>query len=142
MSGPPIRVRGRIPRGEHGSGAVLLLAVVLVALTAALVIGALVRVQAARSSAQAAADLAALAAAAEVAIPPVVVLAPGVSPDPGQACARAATVAQRNGVRLTACTVGSGRTVRVEVAGATPWGPATAAAVAGPASARVSPARP
>lgn len=129
-------------RADEGSGSVLLLAVVLVALAMALVLAAFVQALAARSSVRAAADLAALVAASQIAIPSGVVLAAGLSPDGVAACARAADVAQRNGAHMTACSTGAGRVVLVEVSRGTVWGVATASAAAGPASERLRPARP
>ncbi len=139
---PAARRRGRAGCTDVGSGSVLLVAVVLVALALALVLAAVVQAQAARSSARAAADLAALAAAREIAIPAEVVLAAGLRPDSGPACARAGDVAQRNGARLTSCSTQGDLVVRVEVTRGTRWGAARAVAAAGPASARISPSRP
>ncbi len=121
---------------DRGSGSVVLLAVVVLALTMALALAALVRVHAVRSSLRAAADLAALAAADSLAIPPGVVLAPDVRREPSGACALAEQVAGRNAADLTGCTAGPDGVVLVEVARGTPWGTARATARAGPAAAR------
>ncbi|GEK20091.1 Rv3654c family TadE-like protein [Cellulomonas xylanilytica] len=119
--------RSRVPggRGEQGSGTVLLLALVAVALVVAAMLGLLASAQLARGRAQSAADLGALAGAAG--------LLAGQARDP---CATAAEVVRRNGGRLSSCTdEGAGvLTVRVAVQGAA--GTATASARAGPASAR------
>ncbi len=120
----------------------LLLAVVLVATAMLVVLGSLVRVQSARSTARAAADLAALGAASLLALPPGVEAEAGLALDVEAACTRAAELAERNGARLTACEADTAGVVRVEAAQGTPWGEAHASAAAGPASARLSPARP
>ncbi|MBD5785327.1 histidine kinase [Cellulosimicrobium terreum] len=89
--------------GERGSGTVLVLAVVAALLVCLLALAALAQAQRARGSAQAGADLAALAAATA--------LRDGWDP-----CARAGEVAVRNDVTVTACApVGDG-SVRVDVA--------------------------
>ncbi|MDN4161434.1 Rv3654c family TadE-like protein [Nocardioides abyssi] len=99
---------GRRPRAETGSVtlfAVGCLALLLLVGSALGVVAAMVR---AHRSAQAAADLAALAGATSV----------GPGGPAGGPCAAAADVAQRNGATLLACTL-DGRDVRVraEVAG-------------------------
>ncbi|WP_372592918.1 hypothetical protein [Actinotalea sp.] len=121
---------------DEGSGSVLLVAVVLLVGALAMTVAGMVTVQGARSSARAAADLAALGAAGTLALPIGVDLVPGTEPRLEEACARAAELAERNGARLVGCVGGDGGAVRVEVARGTPWGPALAAAVAGPLGAR------
>jgi secretion/DNA translocation related TadE-like protein len=110
-------------------GIVAGLVVVLVAL------GALAHAQALRGRAQAGADLAALAAASALR-------------DGWDVCARARETAGRNGVRVTACAETGAGTVRVDVVAGpvvevlgVALGEATAAARAGPASARGDGAR-
>lgn len=111
---------------DRGSGTVLVLALVAVALVVAAMLGLLGSAQLGRGRAQTAADLGALAGASRL-------LAGG---SPGDPCPVAAEVVRRNGARLTSCTdEGAGVvTVRVVVRGAA--GSATASARAGPTSAR------
>ncbi|MDQ0375172.1 Rv3654c family TadE-like protein [Cellulomonas humilata] len=117
------RVAGR--RSDRGSGTVLLLALVAVALVVATLLGLLASAQLGRGRAQTAADLGALAGAARL-----------LAGQPGDPCPTAAEVVRRNGARLSSCTdEGAGVvTVRVLVRGAA--GSATASARAGPTSAR------
>ena len=93
-------------RGDQGSGTVLLLALVAVALVVAAVLGLLASAQLARGRAQSAADLGALAGAAGL-----------LAGHPGDPCATVAEVVRRNGGRLSSCTdEGAGvLTVRVVV---------------------------
>jgi len=130
--------RDRDIRSDRGSGSVLLLAVVVLTVSMALTIAALVKVQAARSDARAAADLAALGAAGSLALPRAVELAVGVRRDAESACALATEICERNGALLTSCAVSDDRrgVVTVGVALDTVWGLVTASAVAGPVSAR------
>ena len=113
--------RGR----DRGSGTVLLLALVAVALVVAALLGLLASAQLGRGRAQTAADLGALAGAARL-----------LEGRPGDPCPTVADVVRRNGGTLSSCTdEGAGVvTVRVVVRGAA--GSATASARAGPASAR------
>ena len=131
---------GRVSTDRHdrGSGSVLLLAVIVLTVSMALTLAALVRVQAARSDARAAADLAALGAAGSLALPRGVELATGVTLDTESACVLAGEICERNSARLTSCGVGEdGRgIVTVDVALGTIWGQVTASAVAGPVSER------
>lgn len=113
--------------GDRGAGTVLVLAVCagLVALGAGL--GVLGQAAVARHRAEAAADLAALAAADVL-----------LGRAAGDACARAEGTAAANRATLASCEVGSGSTVavvvRVRPAGAAALlGPATGRARAGPA---------
>lgn len=119
--------RLRLPaRGDdQGSGTVLLLALVAVALVVAAMLGLLASAQLGRGRAQTAADLGALAGAARL-----------LTGQPGDPCATVAEVVRRNRARLSSCTdEGAGVvTVRVVVRGAA--GAATASARAGPTSAR------
>ncbi|WP_298459186.1 Rv3654c family TadE-like protein [uncultured Cellulomonas sp.] len=113
---------------ERGSGTVLVLGLVAVALVLLVGVAALAGAERARSAAQSAADLAALAAAARLA-------------DPGgtgaAACAVAREVAGRNGARLTGCRPGADGAVVVSTArSAGSPGTATARARAGPADLR------
>ena len=85
----------------------------------------------ARAVAQSAADLAALAAADVLALGVVV---DGVGAT--GACDRAVQVAERNGAVLEACVPEPGAVVVVRVSRGTPFGPARAAARAGPVTAR------
>lgn len=138
---------GVLPRAgdDSGSGTVLVVAVVGVVLVLAAAVGLLARAQAARSGAQGAADLGALAAAASIAVPEGVVRASdlglgrrGRSPDgsPGGPCALAVEVVGRNGAVVLGCTVLPGGVVQVAAARRTVVGTARAVARAGPASAR------
>ena len=127
---------------DRGSGTVLVLAVVGVVMVLAASVGLLARAQAARSGAQAAADLAALAGASSIAVPEGVVL-PGVGRHagpfegvPGGPCALAAIVTEQNEASMEQCVVLRGGVVQVAAVRATVVGPARAVARAGPASAR------
>lgn len=118
------------PHPEHGAGTVLVLGVVAAVLVLALALAGLAQAQAARGTAQTGADLAALAAATAVR-------------DGWEPCGRARETAARNRVVVVACTEQGAGVVRVDVesrAGVTflglTLGRATAAARAGPASAR------
>lgn len=111
---------------ERGSGSVLMLGVVAVALLMFGSCALLASAQQASGRARTAADLAALAAASAQA-----------RPDGGQACVAAGAVAAANGARLLACTdLGDGAIeVRVSVpARLRLLGPATARSRAGPAA--------
>ncbi len=123
---------------DAGSGTVLVLAVVAVLLTAAGVLAVTVRAHAAALSARAAADLAALAAAADGRPAGRDRARRGVAPDGDTACARAETVARRNAAAVTSCAVDRAGVVTVSVRGGGPWS-ASATARAGPRSARASP---
>ena len=112
-------------RGDRGSGTVLLLALVAVALVVAAMLGLLASAQLARGRAQSAADLGALAGAAR--------LLAGHAGDP---CATAAQVVRRNHAALSSCTDEGAGVVTVEVVVEGAAGSATASARAGPASAR------
>lgn len=116
---------------DRGAGTVLVVAVVAVALVllsgAALLVGA----ERGRATAQSAADLAALAAAARLAHP---------GGGAGSACAVAREVATRNGVRLTGCRTRPDGVVDVTTTrSAGVVGTASASARAGPADARPPP---
>ncbi|GEM_PF-1008349 len=118
------------PDAEHGAGTVLVLGIVAAVLVLALGLGALAHAQSARGAAQTGADLAALAAAT-------------AARDGWEPCGRAREVAARNAVAVTACAEQGSGVVRVDVAstaGVTvlgvALGRATAAARAGPATAR------
>ena len=108
----------------------LVLGVIAAVLVLALGLAALAHAQAARGAAQAGADLAALAAAT-------------AARDGWDPCGRAREVAARNAVTATACAEQGRGVVRVDVASTTgvavlgvALGRATAAARAGPATAR------
>lgn len=113
---------------ERGSGTVLALALVAAALVLALALAALGAAQRGRGTAQAAADLGALAAATA--------WRHGLDP-----CAVAAEAVRRNGAGMAACRPEDRGAVRVDatvtVVGPAPasgsgWGAARAAARAGP----------
>lgn len=115
---------------ERGAGTVLVLGVVAAVLVLVLGLAALAQAQAARGRAQAGADLAALAAAS-------------AARDGWDACIRAHEVAARNDAVVTACDEQGAGVVRVDVQSRTgitvlgvSLGRATAAARAGPATAR------
>ncbi len=117
---------------ERGSGSVLVLAAVSVVWLLATLLGLLGPVIAARHRAEAAADLAALAAAQYLMDP----VSAASGSDPG-ACARAQRVAEVNGAGVQSCTA-NGMNVKVltyiPLSGVlTVLGPATATARAGPA---------
>ncbi len=89
-------------RAERGSGTVLGLAVIAVAIILTMTVASLARVTAARGSAQTGADLAALAAAERL----------HATGSPGAACELAARVAGAHEVRLESCAV-QGQVVQV-----------------------------
>lgn len=136
---PARALPARVAAGDEGSGTVLVIALLAVALVLAAAIGTLGGAQVARGRAQVAADLAALAAADVVALPPgVTVTAEALRvADP---CARAVTVAERNAAKVTSCVADPGGVVTVTVAVDGGRGPfaltATARARAGPQTAR------
>lgn len=110
---------------DEGSGTVILIGLVCVVIVMAAFLGLLASAQSARARAQAAADLAALAAASR--------LLPLGAGDP---CGIAGQTASRNGGRLAVCEDEGGGVVRVRVVVSTQVGAASAEARAGPASAR------
>ena len=114
-------------RGDRGSASALIVAVVAVAVTLAGWLGLLASAQAARGRAQAAADLAALAAAR------------WVLDGRDDACGLAEQVVIRNGSRLAACADEGIGVVSVRVTVSTILGDAQAAARAGPRAARGDP---
>ncbi len=125
----------RAPRwgDDEGAGTVLAIALSGVVVLIGLVLGAVGAGVVARSGAQSAADLAALAAGDVLALEIVLI----GSVDHGgstasAACERAGRVAARNGAALDACAHEGGGVVVVHVSRATPIGPARAAARAGP----------
>ncbi len=99
------------------------MALVAVALVLTAAAGAIGRARAVRAQAQAGADLAALAAADAVALPPGVTATPEALArvDP---CARAQEVARRNGCRLVTCTPHRGGVIDVRVTAGPHVGPA------------------
>ena len=115
--------------GERGAGTVVVLALAAVVVLIALAVGALGSAQRARGSAQAAADLGALAGATA--------WRQGADP-----CATAAEAVRRNGAEVVACVPEGGGAVGVRASRAAlgpdvgPWagwlGDATAGARAGP----------
>ena len=114
---------GRLAPGagrDAGSGAVLVLAVVSVALSLVLVAGLAGSAHVTAATAATAADLAALAAAQHVA-------EGGVDP-----CPQASVAARRNDALLTSCTPGPAGDVTVRVRATTGIGDARAVARAGP----------
>ncbi len=128
------RVIGRVARRanssgtgrDHGSGSVIVLSIGAVLVLAMVGVASAGQVVTTRHSAEAAADLAALAAASTV-----------VLEGPGAACARAAVVATAQATRLEECVVGSDLTVRVVVVRSLPGalaelGPVHGRARAGP----------
>ncbi|WP_426593132.1 Rv3654c family TadE-like protein [Cellulomonas sp. McL0617] len=115
----------RWPSGDEGSGTVLLLGLVCVVMLLMGFLGVLASAQSARARAQAASDLAALAAATRL-----------LPLGGGDACGMAGQTAVRNGGRLVACVDEGGGVVRVRVEVATRIGSASAEARAGPVSAR------
>ncbi|MBD8078890.1 Rv3654c family TadE-like protein [Cellulosimicrobium arenosum] len=117
-------------RDERGSGTVLVLGIVTALVVVLLALGALAQAQVARGTAQAGADLAALAAAR-------------AQRDGWDPCERAGAVARRNGTVVTGCAAVGDGSVRVDVAGergvrvlGVRVGSARASARAGPASLR------
>ncbi|MBX6750926.1 MAG: flp pilus-assembly TadE/G-like family protein [Micromonosporaceae bacterium] len=112
-----------LSRGDRGAASVWVLAVGLAVIVVAQALVVIGSATVARHRAQAAADLAALAAAMKV--------LDGES----AACARAAEVSARNGASLVACRLDGFDvivTVEVAVTGTPPWGAARRSARAGP----------
>lgn len=109
-------------QGDGGSATIWTLAVGLVFVVAAMALALIASATVARHRAQAAADLAALAAALRALDGPI------------DACARAAQISASNGASLVACRLdGFDAIVTVEVAvGGAGWGAAQASARAGP----------
>lgn len=128
---PPERRRARRWGDDRGSGTVLLVGVVAVALLLATTLAGLGQVVAARARAQSAADLAALAAATRL----------QATADIAASCDLADQAATRNGASLTGCAHEGVGVVRVAVGVRTPFGTTTASARAGPSSARTVPVR-
>jgi secretion/DNA translocation related TadE-like protein len=123
-----IRIRNRIRDSDRGSGTVLVLALVAAAGTVLLTISLLFLAETGRGAAQAAADLASLAAAGRLAD-----TGPGV--DDGaveQACALARQTAALNGCELVGCRYRGDGVVDVVAVRGTVVGVARAAARAGP----------
>ncbi len=120
-----VAAASRLPGGDDGSGTVLLLAVVAVALVVAGLLGLLASAQLARGRAQTAADLAALAGAGAV--------LRGETSDP---CGVASQVVRRNGARPAGCTDEGRGVVTVRAVVSSGAGEASARARAGPVSAR------
>ncbi len=114
-----------LPRaGDRGSGSVLVIGIVAVAVALGGVVGLMAGVQGARARAQTAADLGALVAAQRL-------LAGG-----GDVCVRARETVERNGASLTGCDQEGGGVVEVRAAVRSPVGDASARARAGPRSSR------
>lgn len=90
---------------ERGSATVLVLAIVAVAMILAMAAVGLARAAQARGTAQAVADLAAIAAADRA-----------QQPVPGDPCALAAQVVARNGAQLIGCSIGAGGMAQVSTA--------------------------
>ena len=155
----------RPPRGDEGAGSVLALAIVGVVALLGLLLGGFGAATVARTGAQSAADLAALAAGDSLALG---LIAAGAGVDPSsergfgagssldagagwvassgvaggpsaaaeRACLRAEEVARRNGASLESCTHEGQGVVVVHVSRSTPFGPALAGSRAGPSSTR------
>lgn len=119
--------------GDRGSGTVLALTVVMLAGLLLVMVSAVGQAVLARHRAQAAADLAALAAASAQPTG-------GTAPGSADACSEAARVASANGARLAGCRAGADVVVRVRV-GPSGSGPLPALAPA-EGSARAGPAAP
>ena len=119
-----MRPRHCVRSDDRGSGTVLLLALMAAVLVVAALLGLLATAQLARGRAQSAADLGALAGAA------------ALRHGTGEACAVAGEVVRRNGARLSDCADDGSGVVRVRVVVRAGVGDATAAARAGPSSAR------
>jgi len=118
-------------RGDEGAGTVLAIALAGVVVLVGLVLAGVGAGVTARAHAQAAADLAALAAGDVLGLD--LVLSGEPSGAAGvRACDRAREVAVRNGAVLEACEPRSDAVVVVRVARRTPWGPTSATARAGP----------
>ncbi len=105
----------RPPRGEEGSGTVLVVAVMAVVVLLAGLLAAAAAGIAAANRAQHAADLAALAAAASIAVPVGVGL-DGAAVTAADPCGLGRRVAERNGADLVGCEVGADGVVQVSVA--------------------------
>lgn len=151
MSTPPGRVPPawrRLPHGDRGSGTVLVLGVAAVVVLVAGLLGVLAASPLGHARAQAAADLAALAAAERLQRESVFPDATEpVSAPAGGPCVLAAAVAERNGGRTTGCETGASGTagfgtVTVQVTVDGPAGAARARARAGPSPVAVGPRAP
>jgi hypothetical protein len=126
--------------GDAGSGSVLIIGVVAVVVVLCAALGVLLRAESARQGAQTAADLAALAAASSVALPPGLILQePGGPTRTGSttACDLAGQVATRNGAVLTSCRLLGRGVVEVTTSRSAGIGDARAGARAGPRLAHV-----
>lgn len=111
---------------DRGSGTVLVLAIVVVATVLAMTLAGLGQVVVARARAQSAADLAALAAASHL----------RATSDAAASCVLADDVVARNSAVMSMCTDEGTGVVGVTVTVSTVFGATSAAARAGPASAR------
>ncbi|WP_245777642.1 Rv3654c family TadE-like protein [Lentzea xinjiangensis] len=116
-------MNGAVPGCERGSAALSGVVAVLLLITVTVVGAQVGAAVIARHRVSGAADLAALAAAARL------------TDGGGSACEQAKRVAEANRSRLDHCAV-SGWEVVVEVSAATPFGPVSARARAGPAEDR------
>lgn len=129
------RTEARSWPDDRGSGTVLVVGLVAVVLVLAAALGVLVRAQSTRSAARAAADLAALAAAGSIDVPPGVVLAPGLT-GRTELCDLAGRVVERNAAVMSRCVVLPDGVVQITARRSAGVGVATATARAGPAAAR------
>lgn len=120
----------RPTRGDEGAGTVLAISVVAVVGLLGLMLAGVGSAVGARSLAQAAADLAALAAGDVLAVHFALQSVDAQSAD--AVCGRAREVAERNGARLEGCVTEPGAVVVVRVSRQSPLGRADAAARAGP----------
>ncbi|NTW38860.1 MAG: histidine kinase [Cellulomonadaceae bacterium] len=114
---------------EAGSATVVVVGLVAVVVLLAGVVGLLGGAERARQTAGTAADLAALAGAASIAVPVGVVLDTSAV---GEACDLARAVAHRNGAPLTSCSQDADGVVQVTAVRSTAVGDAVATARAGP----------
>ncbi len=137
------RVGGARRDAERGSGTVLVLALVAAAATGLVMLTLLASAQGGRSAAQSAADLAALAAASEVAggfsgVAGPAAAGSGAGPSAGDggllaaACAIGRATAEANGCLLTSCDGHGAGVVEVTTSRRTVAGVARAVARAGP----------
>lgn len=117
--------------GDRGSAPALLVAALAVTALGLGTLGGLAQVAVARAHVRAAADLAALAAAEQVALPSGLVLAAGATAAHEAACLTASAVAERNGATLTGCRVLDGDVVEVVATAQALVGDVTAVARAG-----------
>ena len=120
------------PGRDDGAATVLVLAAVCLVMLCAVALLGLVQAQSARSTAQAAADLGALAAADHRRLADALGGVAAMGTTGGSVCERARTVVERNDAHLTACAELGAGVVEVGVEVTSAVGTARATSWAGP----------